>query len=171
MHFTKHLLSWLPLLLLLTLAAGCEREEIDIAANTDFPPSILSSYPSADGRVVAGDFNVRVVFADGTVSPLQSATVTLLDSSMNVLVTQTSDLSGVQDSLVIDGSSFDAAGLPVGVYNMTVSVTDTGGQTTEQSFTFEISNLPFPANYDAIYLAGAFNGWTPQQQSVHPDRS
>lgn len=161
MHLTKQLLSWLPLLLLLVLATGCDREEIDVAANTDFPPSILSSFPSANGRIVAGDFDIRVTFADGTVSPLQSATVTLMDSTMNVIATQTRDLTGIQDSLVIEGSSFDADSLGVGIYNMTVSVTDASGQTTEQSFTFEISNLPFPANYEAIYLAGAFNGWDP----------
>ncbi len=166
MQFTKHLLSWLPLFLLLILATGCEREEIDVAANTDFPPSILSSYPSANGRVVAGDFDIRVVFADGTVSPLQSATVTLMDSTMNVIATQTSELSGIQDSLVIQGADFNASSLPVGIYNMTVSVTDAKAQTTEQSFTFEISNLPYPANYDAIYLAGAFNGWDPANNQL-----
>ncbi|NJB87252.1 hypothetical protein GGR26_003032 [Lewinella marina] len=159
MQFTKQLLSWLPMFFLLALATGCEREDFDIAANTDFPPSILSSFPSANGRVVAGNFDVRVIFADGTVSPLQSATVTLLDSALNVITSQSKDLSGIQDSLVIEGSTFGAADLPVGVYNLDISVTDQKGQTAETNFTFEISNLPFPANHDAIFIAGAFNGW------------
>ncbi|WP_116126281.1 SusF/SusE family outer membrane protein [Lewinella sp. IMCC34183] len=166
MQLTKHLFSCLSLFFLLVVATGCEREDFDIAANTDFPPSILSSYPSANGRVVAGDFTVRVVFADGTVSPLESATVVLMDDAMTALAEQTTELSGTRDSLVIEGSAFGAADLPVGVYNMTVSVTDTKGQTTEQAFSFEISNLPFPANYDGIYLAGAFNGWTPSSNQL-----
>ena len=159
MQLTKQLLSWLPLFLLIGLATGCERENYDIASNTDFPPAILNSTPSANARVVAGDFDLRVTFVDGTVSPLASATVTLSDSAMNVLATATEELSGVQDSLVIAGSSFGAADLGVGTYNMAISVTDSKGQTTEQSFTFEISDLPYPANHGAIYLAGAFNGW------------
>ncbi len=169
MQFTKQLLSWLPMFLLLILATGCEREDFNIAENTDFPPAILSSFPSADGRVVAGDFDIRVVFADGTVSPLQSATATLMDSSMNVIATQTTELSGTQDSLVIAGTTFGAADLGVGVYNMTVSVSDSKGQTTEQSFSFEISNLPYPANHDAIYLAGAFNGWAADSLTLVSD--
>ncbi|MBB4080913.1 hypothetical protein GGR28_003552 [Lewinella aquimaris] len=155
---TKQLTSWLFLLLMVALT-GCEREEIDIAANTDFPPAILSSTPSANGRVVAGDFDVRVVFADGSISPLQSATVTLMDSAMNVLATADQPLSGIQDSVVIEGSTFNAASLGVGVYNMSISVTDTKGQTTTQDFSFEISNLPYPANHDNIFIAGGFNGW------------
>ncbi|MGB3801396.1 MAG: SusF/SusE family outer membrane protein [Lewinella sp.] len=165
MQITKQILSWLPFLLLLVLVA-CDRDEIDIAANTDFPPAILSSSPSADGRVVAGDFDIRVIFADGSISPLQSGTVTLMDSSMNEIATASEDLEGLQDSIVIEGSTFDAENLALGIYNMTVSVTDTKGQTTESTFSFEISNLPFPANYDGIYLAGAFNGWTPSSNQL-----
>ena len=158
MQLSKQLLSWLPLLLLLTLVA-CDRDEIDLAANTDFPPAILSSSPAADGRVVAGNFDVRVVFADGSISPLQSGTVVLMDSTMTELASVTEDLDGLQDSIVIEGSTFGAEELGLGIYNMTVSVTDTKGQTTESSFSFEISNLPYPANNDQMFLAGAFNGW------------
>ena len=164
MHFPKQLFGWL--LLLLLVATGCDRDEIDVAANTDFPPSILSASPSADGRVVAGDFDIRVVFADGTISPLQSATVTLMDSAMAEITSVTRQLSGIQDSLVIEGSEFNAADLDVGTYNMTISVTDAKGQTTEQSFSFQISNLPFPANEEAVYIAGAFNGWTPSSNQL-----
>lgn len=165
MH-SKQLINWLPLLLLLVLM-GCDRDEIDVAANTDFPPSIISASPSADGRVVAGDFDVRVVFADGSVSPLSSATVTLMDSNMTEIKTVTKDLSGIQDSLVIAGSEFDAASLGVGVYNMSISVTDSKGQTTEESYSFEISSLPFPANEESVYIAGAFNGWTPASNQLN----
>ncbi|WP_116107276.1 SusF/SusE family outer membrane protein [Lewinella sp. IMCC34191] len=166
MQLSKQLLSWLPLLLLLTLVVSCDRDEIDLAANTDFPPAILSSSPSPDGRVVAGDFDIRVVFADGSISPLQSGTVTLMDSAMTEIASASENLEGLQDSIVIQGLSFDAENLALGIYNMSVSVTDTKGQTTESTFSFEISNLPYPANYDAIYLAGAFNGWTPSNNQL-----
>ena len=165
MQFPKQLLSWLPFLLLLALVA-CDRDEIDIAANTDFPPAILSSSPAANGRVVAGDFDVVVVFADGSISPLASATVTLMDSAMTELASVTENLEGLQDSVVISGDVFNASDLALGVYNMSISVTDTKGQTTDQSFSFEISNLPYPANYNSIYLAGAFNGWTPSNTEL-----
>ncbi len=158
MQFPKQLLHWLPLFLLLTLVA-CDRDEIDIAANTDFPPAILSSTPAADGRVVAGNFDIRVVFADGSISPLQSGTVTLMDSLMTEIASVTQDLEGLQDSIVIPGSSFNAADLELGIYNMSVTVADTKGQITETTFSFEISNLPYPANNDNMFLAGAFNGW------------
>ena len=165
MQITKQLLSWLPFLLLLGLVA-CDRDEIDIAANTDFPPAILSSSPAANGRVVAGDFDVVVVFADGSISPLASATVSLMDSTMTELASVTENLEGLQDSIVISGDVFNAPELALGVYHMTISVTDTKGQTTDQSFSFEISNLPYPANYNSIYLAGAFNGWTPSNTEL-----
>lgn len=152
--------GWLAFLALLLITTSCDRDEIDVTANTNFPPSILSATPSADGRVVAGDFDVTIVFADGTVSPLQSATVTLMDSNMTEIVSVTEDLSGIQDSLVIDGDSFGATDLGVGFYNMRVSVTDTDGQTTEQEYSFEISNLPFAANNDQIFIAGELNGWS-----------
>ena len=158
MQFPKQLLSWHPFLLLLALVA-CDRDEIDIAANTDFPPAILSSSPAANGRVVAGDFDVVVVFADGSISPLASATVTLMDSTMTELASVTENLEGLQDSVVISGDAFNASELDLGVYNMAISVTDSKGQTTEQSFSFEISNLPYPANNDVMFIAGAFNGW------------
>ena len=165
MQLLNQLCGWCCLLLLLVVTS-CDRNEIDVAANTNFPPAILSSTPSADGRVVAGDFDVRVLFADGSTSPLRSATVTLLDSNLTEITSLTQELSGTQDSLVIEGSSFGADQLGVGTYNMTISVTDTEGQLTEQSFSFEISNLPFPANYEAIHLAGAFNGWDPKANEL-----
>jgi hypothetical protein len=159
MKFQSILSGWVALFALMFTVTACQPDEIDIAANTDFPPSILSAFPSPDGRVVAGDFNVSIVFADGSISPLQSATVVLMDSLMNEIASQTKDLDGIQDSLIIEGSTFDAANLALGDYNMTVSVTDTRGQTTEQSYSFEISNLPYAANHDEMYIAGAFNGW------------
>jgi hypothetical protein len=159
MQLKSTLSGWLSLLALMLTVTACQPDEIDIAANTDFPPAILSAFPAPDGRVVAGDFDVRVEFADGSISPLQSATVMLMDSAMTEIASLTKDLSGIQDSLVIEGSSFDAANLALGIYNMSVSVTDSRGQTTEQSYSFEISNLPFAANHDKMYIAGAFNGW------------
>ncbi|MEL6805944.1 MAG: hypothetical protein AAFO91_19445, partial [Bacteroidota bacterium] len=84
----------------LLLFAGCDREEIDIPSNTDFPPAILSSFPSANSRVVREAFDVKVIFADGSTSPLASATVTLFDAGGAELISQTSSLQGTSDSLI-----------------------------------------------------------------------
>ncbi|MEO0789703.1 MAG: SusF/SusE family outer membrane protein [Bacteroidota bacterium] len=143
----------------LLLFAGCDREEIDIPSNTDFPPAILSSFPSANSRVVREAFDVKVIFADGSTSPLASATVTLFDAGGAELISQTSSLQGTSDSLIIPAADFNPQDLPIADYEMTISVSDTKGQMTETRFAFTLSSLPFAANHEEMYIAGAFNGW------------
>ena len=135
----------LPLISVIVLFS-CTKEEIDVAALTDFPPGILSITPANASKVVKGDFDVKVEFADGTVSPLSEGTVTLTDAASTQLATATKSLSGTEDFILIAGSSFNASSLDVGSYTITISVTDAKGQTTNTTSTFEISNLPFAAS-------------------------
>lgn len=151
--------SFLWVVLGLLTFTACEKMEVDQLALTDFPPGLLEISPADNGKVVIGDFNVKVVFVDGTTSPLASAEVALMDANSTELAAATKSLTGVRDSIVIEGSTFDAANLPVGTYSLSIKVTDSRGQLREQNTTFEISLLPFPANYDEMYIAGAFNGW------------
>ncbi|MEM8585343.1 MAG: hypothetical protein AAGF87_13775, partial [Bacteroidota bacterium] len=144
----------------LLLFAGCEREEIDVPANTDFPPSIVSSSPSAGGTSVLDGFTVSVYFADGTTSPLQSATVTILDSTGAELISRTESLEGTSDSLIIPADQFDPTVFVAAEgYEMLTTVSDVKGQTTESRFNFSLSNQAFAANHAEIYIAGNFNGW------------
>ncbi len=143
---------------LLTFTA-CEKMEVDQLALTDFPPGLLEISPADNGKVVIGDFDVKVVFVDGSTSPLASAEVALMDANGTELAASSKSLSGTRDSLIIEGSTFDAENLPVGNYALSIKVTDDKGQVQEQNTTFEISLLPFPANYNEMYIAGAFNGW------------
>lgn len=143
---------------LLTFTA-CEKMEVDQLALTDFPPGLLEISPADNGKVVIGDFDVKVVFVDGTTSPLSSGEVTLMDANGTELASSSKSLTGVRDSIVIEGSTFNAENLAVGNYSLSIKVTDDKGQVREQNTIFEISLLPFPANYNEMYIAGAFNGW------------
>lgn len=143
---------------LLTFTA-CEKMEIDQLALTDFPPGLLEISPADNGKVVIGNFDVKVVFVDGTTSPLSSAEVALMNATGTELAAASKSLSGTRDSIIIEGSTFGAENLEVGNYTLNIKVTDNKGQVREQNTTFEISLLPFPANNDAMFLAGAYNGW------------
>lgn len=147
------------LLSVVALIFSCKKEEIDTTALTDFPPGILSIFPADNGKVVVGDFNVVVKFADGTVSPLASGSVKLTDAGGTQLATASKNLSGTEDSIVIAGTTFNAASLPVGQYKLAITVTDSKGKTQTRNTTFEISTLPFPANQNALWLSGSFNVW------------
>ncbi len=156
----KNTIKILSLLLsTVLLFTSCGEDDLDIASLTDFPPGVLSITPADNGKVVAGDFTIKVEFIDGTASPLANGTVKLLDASGTELASKAESLSGTQDSIVIAGSEFDAANLPVGFYTLTISVTDAKDQTATRETSFEISLLPFPANHNEMYIAGAFNGW------------
>ncbi|MCB0570579.1 MAG: SusF/SusE family outer membrane protein [Phaeodactylibacter sp.] len=147
-----------------TLIFSCAKDELDIEALTDFPPGILSVSPGDGSKVVIGNFNIKIEFVDGTVSPLASGEVKLSDALGNELASASQGLSGTRDSIVIEGSAFNAELLGPGVYNLAISVTDSKGQSSTRETSFEISLLPFAANYDAMYLSGVFNNW-PQDGS------
>ncbi|MEZ4885601.1 MAG: SusF/SusE family outer membrane protein [Chitinophagales bacterium] len=138
---------------------GCEKDEIDRAALTDFPPGILSVSPADASKVVLGGFDIVVHFVDGSVSPLASATVKLSDAAGTELTSATKSLSGTADSLVIAGDSFNADSLEVGSYQITVNVTDSKGQSLDRTINFEITASLYAAVLDELYLAGGYNGW------------
>lgn len=138
---------------------SCDNE-IDINSLSDFSPGIASLSPADGGKVVQGDFNIIVAFADGTNSPLASVDLTLTNSAGDVLLSTSKPLAGTMDSLIVEGSEFGAASLEVGTYEMHMVIIDSKGQATDLTTSFEISKLPFPANHDEMYIAGSFNGWT-----------
>lgn len=144
---------------LFLLALSCKKTEIDVDALTDFPPGILSVFPADGNKVVAGNFNITVVFADGTISPLASGSIVLKDAGGAELGSVSGNLSGTEDQLVLDSLAFGAADLALGFYTLEISVTDSKGQSTDRITTFEISNLPFAAVQNELYLAGSYNGW------------
>lgn len=155
----KKLLNIIMISLVVTGFYSCTPEEIDVQSLSDFAPGIKSITPTDGGIVVQGDFNVRVDFVDGTISPLAEGTVTLMDEDDNVLHTMTKPLTGTLDSIIMEGTEFNAANLALGSYKIVVLGKDVKDQLVEKTTTFSISDLPFPAINREMYIAGAFNGW------------
>ncbi len=158
----------LPLLSLIVLFS-CTKEEIDVAGLTDFPPGILNISPADGSKVVKGNFDIRIDFADGTISPLSSGTIKLLNSGGTELASVTQSLTGTADFILIPGSTFNAASLDVGQYTISITVADSKSQTINKTTTFEISNLPYAANNDKMYLSGGFNGWASAEFTLIAD--
>ncbi|UZR97983.1 SusF/SusE family outer membrane protein [Chondrinema litorale] len=145
--------------LLLVGVFSCSEDELDIDALTDFAPGILEITPSDGNKVVKGDFDIVAKFVDGTVSPLAEGTLKLMDNDGNEIASISKSLSGIADSLVLSASDFDAASLELGFYQLSATATDVKGQITSYDGTFEISSLPYAANYEEMYMAGSFNSW------------
>ncbi|MFW5761480.1 MAG: SusF/SusE family outer membrane protein [Cyclobacteriaceae bacterium] len=159
-------------IIILSLVAGlysCSPEEIDIQSLSDFAPGIKSVNPIDGGTVVQGDFDIRVDFVDGTISPLAEGTITLMDENDNVIVTQTKQLTGTLDSMIMEGSEFDAAGLDLGNYKLVILGKDAKDQLVERTTTFAISDLAFPAINRVMYIAGEFNGWGADELTLISD--
>ena len=148
------------------LATSCSKDEIDVEGLTNFAPGIVSISPSNNSKIVVGNFDVKVIVADGESSPLAEGSITLSDGQGNEIASATQSLSGTRDSIVLAGADFGAETLGAGAYALDISVTDTDGQSNNRSTTFEISLLPFAANYENIWLAGVFNGW--DEEGTHP---
>jgi hypothetical protein len=151
------------------LVTSCSKDEVDVEGLTDFAPGIVSISPSNNSKIVVGNFDIKVIVADGESSPLAEISLTLSDDMDNEIISETQALSGTRDSLVLEGSSFNAELLGAGSYAMQITVTDTDGQSTNRSTTFEISLLPFAANHDEMYIAGAFNGWGADEMELVAD--
>lgn len=169
--------NFLKIFSILAMAGGlmfsCTKDEIDVEALTDFAPGIVSISPANNSKIVVGNFDVKVIVADGESSPLSEATVRLTDEFDNTLAEATQGLSGTRDSIVIPGADFTvpAEQLGAGVYNMNITVTDSKGQTTNRSTSFEISLLPFAANHEEMWIAGAFNGWGGDEMTLVADHT
>lgn len=146
-------------LLAIGLMTACQKDELDIDALTDFPPGIVSITPGDGTKIVVGDFNVKATFADATISPLASGSVTLSDDFDNELAKVEKALSGTTDSIVIEGATFNASLLGPGLYHLNISVTDSKGQSVEKATSFEITSSAFASIQSEMYLAGGFNGW------------
>ncbi len=160
----KHIFKLTTLLLfMVALVFSCKKEELDIAALTDFPPGIASVTPGDGTKVNQADFNVVVKFISGSVSPLASASVKLLDAAGATLATSTETLSGTSDSIVIAGSTFNAATLPLGQYKIEISVTDTKGKTQVRTTAFEVFKLP------SVGIIGSATptGWNSDTDMLH----
>jgi len=135
-----------PSLLLLGIVAllfSCKKDEIDTTALTDFPPGIFSITP-ADGAVVGSgqNFDVVVKFVSGSVSTLSTTTVKVFNASGTEIATKTQGLVGTADSIVVEGSTFDASNLPLGDYKLEITVTDTKGKSLSRTTNFKIGIKP-----------------------------
>ncbi len=138
----KSIIKFLSFLLIGATIFSCTPEEINIAELTNFPPGILSITPSDGSKVAKGNFDIVGKFLSGTVSTLASASIKLTDEAGTEITSASKNLSGTNDSLIILGSTFNAASLPLGKYKMVVTVTDTEGKSLVKNIEFEIFNLP-----------------------------
>ena len=159
----KNIIKYLTLFLIGITVFSCKPEEIDIADLTNFPPGILSITPGDGTKVDSGDFDIVGRFISGTVSTLSSASIKLKDPSGKELASATKDISGTADSLVIKGSTFNAAALPLGNYTIEITVTDTEGKTQVKNTRFEIYNLPAVG----IIGSGTPTGWDSDTDMKH----
>ncbi len=154
----KNIVSIIFVFAVLISVNSC-KDKFDQLANSDFAPGIASTFPGENSKVVQGDFDLSAKFVDGTVSPLSEGIITLSDSDGAEIISVTKSLSGISDSVLVKGSEFNAASLALGFYKFDVKATDVSGKSISTSYNFEISSLPYPANNEAMYIAGSFNGW------------
>ncbi len=159
----KAILKYIAILLIGTTIFSCTPEEINIKDLTNFPPGILSLSPADGSRVARGDFDVVGKFVSGTVSTLASASIKVTDASGKEIAAASKNIAGTADSIVIKGSTFNSASLPLGIYKMVVTVTDTEGKSQTVNAQFEIYNLP------AVGIIGSATpkGWSEDTDMTH----
>lgn len=145
------------------------RDEVDVDNLLSFPPTILSVTPKTG--VKTGDFDIKVILVDGVSSPLSTATVTLKDADGNELASVTKSLSGIKDSVLIEGSSFNAESLPLGDYSITIAAKDSKNQESTQVSNFKIVNQLYLANFERMFIAGGFNGWSASELELVADNT
>lgn len=165
----KKILNIIMISLVVAGFYSCTPEEIDVQSLSDFAPGIKSITPIDGGIVVQGEFDIRVDFVDGTISPLAEGTLTLMDENDNVLHTMTKELTGTLDSVIMKSTDFNSSNLALGSYKIVVSGKDVKDQLVERTTSFSISDLPFPANNSEMYIAGGFNGWGADQLELVGD--
>ncbi len=159
----KNIIKYLAILLIGSTIFSCTPEEINIGELTNFPPGILSISPADGSRVASGNFDIVGKFVSGTVSTLASASIKLTDASGKVIASQTKQISGTADSLVIAGSTFKSNELPLGIYKMVITVTDTEGKSQTVNTQFEIYNLP----QVGIIGSATAKGWGEDTDMTH----
>ena len=74
----------------------------------DLPPGILSISPANNSKVVVGDFDIKVSLPMGSIHPLHPQRSRSAMNSEKHAGNQTSSLSGTRDSIVLEGSEFNA---------------------------------------------------------------
>jgi len=139
-------------------ALSC-REDVDVEGLLSFPPGILLVEPGPSSNVVLGAFDLKAVFIDGENSPLASGSIILRDEQDNEITKTTKNLSGVKDSIVVEGNSFNAESLGEGSYKMIVEAKDVNGKTTTMTVNFKLVNSLYSSVQTEMYIAGVFNGW------------
>lgn len=135
------------------------RDEVDVEGLLSFPPGILLVEPGASSNVVLGNFDLKAVFIDGENSPLASASIILKDEQDNEITKATKNLSGVKDSIVVEGTSFNAVNLGEGSYKMLVEAKDVNDKTTSMTVAFKLVNSLYASVQTEMYISGVFNGW------------
>ncbi len=148
--------------------SSCD-DEINADELLNYPPTVMSVTPKTSVKI--GDFSIKVTLADGPKSPLSSATIILKDASGTPLYTITESLAGMMDSVVIQGSAFNASALPLGDYSIAINAVDSKGNSTETVSNFKIANQLYAANHNEMFIAGAFNGWGADQLELVADNT
>src|SRR5690606_4185944 len=122
---------------LIGFSSSCENE-LDVDSKLNFPPTVVSVFPKSSVKV--GNFDIKVVFADGAASPLSTATLVLKDEAGNELHSITETLVGIKDSIVIEGSTFNASALELGNYSLSIRAVDTKNNETLLNQPFKVAN-------------------------------
>ncbi|HMX39693.1 MAG TPA: SusF/SusE family outer membrane protein, partial [Saprospiraceae bacterium] len=161
----KHILKLSLLLVGLTaLVFSCRKEELDLAALTDFPPGIASITPAEKEVVAAGiNFDLKAQFVAGSQAPLASATIKLSNEGGNEIKSYTETLAGNVDSIAVKGTDFSASTLPVGKYTVTVEVKDSKGKAQTKSSQFDIGLIP----QIGIIGSATAKGWGEDTDMTH----
>lgn len=147
-----------------------DTDNIDVSS---IAPRIESFSPEDGASPLKGDtFNISVSFADGELSPLSSATITLWDGdnlddpSLTQVQSITRNISGTEAEIVWDAAEFESYNLDTAAYIVTISVSDSEGATTESNFSFEVIGQLYTANNTEMYVAGSFNGWAATEEAL-----
>ncbi len=132
----KLIYLFLAVLIVPVMMTSCEDERGNLEL-LESPPSIEITIPNLVEE--GSDLEIGLVFSDGlneelSISPLASASYSIVDTlTLAEVASGTFTLSGLKDekSIIIEG------GLPIGAYKLTVTATDTGGNSSEESEDFD----------------------------------
>jgi hypothetical protein len=160
---------FLFLILPLIILTACDDDDLNVDELLSYPPTIMSVTPKTSVKI--GDFKIKIILADGPQSPLSNISLTLKNAAGTQLYTVSETLQGTIDSLVVPGSAFNAASLPLGDYSMTLNATDSKGNIVETISNFKIATQLYPANNDAMFIAGVFNGWGASEMELVADNT